>query len=101
MGTERGTVAEQDPHRVLQRQARALGDPTRYRIFRYVAEAGAPQGVAAITAQLGLNHNGIRQHLAKLCDAGLLVEEFAAPDGRGRPSLRYRLSPEGSRFRLD
>src|SRR5438046_3111053 len=85
-----GEVVEEDRHRVLQRQARALGDPSRYRIFRYVAEAAKPVGVAAITAHVGLNHNGTRQHLAKLCDAGLLIEEFAAPGGPGRPALQYR-----------
>jgi predicted ArsR family transcriptional regulator len=94
----KGAVAEEDRHRVLQRQARALGDPSRYRIFRYVAEALQPVGVAAITAHVGLNHNGTRQHLAKLCDAGLLIEEFAAPVGPGRPALQYRLAPEASRF---
>src|SRR3954453_5315698 len=93
-----GEVAEQERHRALQRQARALGDPSRYRIFRYVAEALEPVGVAAITAHVGLNHNGTRQHLAKLCDAGLLIEEFAAPGGPGRPALQYRLAPEASRF---
>ena len=89
---------DEDRHRALQRQARALGDPSRYRIFRYVAEALEPVGVAAITAHVGLNHNGTRQHLAKLCDAGLLIEEFAAPGGPGRPALQYRLAPEASRF---
>lgn len=95
----RGTsVADEERHRILQRQARALGDPTRYRIFRYVAESPEPVGVAAITAHLGLNHNGIRQHLAKLCNADLLIEEFAPPGGPGRPALQYRLAPDASRF---
>ena len=87
-----GVVTDAD-HRVLQRQARALGDPTRYEIFRYVAEASGPVGVAAITDRVGLSHNSVRQHLAKLCDAGLLLEEFAPPAGPGRPALRYRLAP--------
>lgn len=91
-------MSEPDPHRILQRQARAIGDPTRYRIFRYVAEAGDPVSVAEITAHVELHHNGVRQHLAKLCDAGLLTEDFAAPAGPGRPALRYRLAPTGSRF---
>ena len=90
-------MVEPDPHLVLQRQARALGDPTRYRIFRYVAEAPEPVGVAQITAHVELHHNGVRQHLAKLCDAGLLLEETVR-SGPGRPSLRYRLGPTGSRF---
>lgn len=74
----------------FQRQARALGEATRYRIFRYVVDADGPVGVAAITAHVGLNHNSVRQHLAKLCAAGLLVEEVARSGGPGRPTLRYR-----------
>lgn len=88
-----------DPHRLLQRQARALGDPTRYRIFRYVAGAGHPVTVAEITAHVELHHNGVRQHLAKLCEAGLL-EETSSAGGRGRPALRYRLDPSGTRFMI-
>lgn len=77
----------------VQQQARALGDPTRYGIFQRVAAADAPVTVAALTAEFRMNHNAVRQHLAKLCDAGLLVEEFG-PRGRpGRPALLYRLAP--------
>ncbi|MEO6156593.1 MAG: ArsR family transcriptional regulator, partial [Ilumatobacteraceae bacterium] len=52
-----------------------------------------PVGVAELTAHFGLNHNAIRQHLAKLRDAGLVLEETAEPSGPGRPSLRYRPNP--------
>lgn len=79
--------------RLFQAQARALGEATRYRIFRYVVEAGGPVGVAAITAHVGINHNSVRQHLAKLCSAGLLVEEIARSGGPGRPALTYRPAP--------
>jgi predicted ArsR family transcriptional regulator len=77
----------------LQEQARALGDPTRHEIFRYVADASQPVDVAELTAHLGLNHNAIRQHLAKLVDAGLVVEDKAPSAGRGRPRLVYRVNP--------
>ena len=78
----------------LQEQARALGDPTRHDIFRYVADADVPVDVAELTAHFGLNHNAIRQHLAKLVEAEL-VEEHTAPavGGRGRPRLIYRVAP--------
>jgi predicted ArsR family transcriptional regulator len=71
----------------------ALGDPTRHRIFRFVADADRAVGVAELTEHCGLNHNAVRQHLAKLVDAGLLVEGTAAPTGRGRPRLVYTLDP--------
>jgi predicted ArsR family transcriptional regulator len=73
----------------LQQQARALGDPTRHRIFEYVADAGAPVGVAELTEHLGLNHNAIRQHLAKLVAADLVVESREATGRPGRPRLTY------------
>ncbi len=85
-------MTEAERHRLRQRQARALGDPTRYEIFRYVAEAPEPVSVATLTSYLGLNHNAVRQHLAKLCDAGLLVEELARRGGPGRPALQYALA---------
>ena len=53
----------------LQLQARALGDPTRHELFRYIADAGRPVDVAELTKHLGLHHNAIRQHLAKLVEA--------------------------------
>ena len=77
----------------LQQQARALGDPTRHGIFRYVADAGRPVDVAELTGHFGLNHNAIRQHLAKLVDAELVTEERAPVVGRGRPRLLYSVAP--------
>jgi predicted ArsR family transcriptional regulator len=77
----------------LQEQARALGDPTRHEIFQYVAQAEGPVDIAELTDHLGLNHNAIRQHLAKLVSAGLLTEDHAPSSGRGRPRLLYRLDP--------
>ena len=74
----------------LQIQARALGDPTRHAIYRAVADAPGPMDVATLTADFGLNHNAIRQHLAKLLSAGLVIEEVGARSGPGRPRLEYR-----------
>ncbi len=76
-----------------QQQARALGDPTRHRIFRYLAESAQPVGVGELTDYLGLNHNAIRQHLTKLVDARLVVQETAPPQGRGRPRLLFHVDP--------
>lgn len=75
----------------LQEQARALGHPTRHRIFRYAAEAARAVDVAELTGHVGLNHNAVRQHLAKLVDTGLLLER-KEPSGRpGRPRLVYEV----------
>ena len=80
----------------LQLQAKALGDPTRHRLFRYIADAQAPVTVAELTVYAGLNHNAIRQHLAVLKDAGLVTEEAERRDRPGRPRLLYRLHPEAA-----
>ena len=80
----------------VQRQAKALGDPTRYAIFRAVADAPGPIDVATLTARFELNHNAIRQHLAKLCAAGLVIEDVGPSSGRGRPRLQYRPGLETS-----
>jgi predicted ArsR family transcriptional regulator len=77
----------------FQRQAKALGDPTRHAIYRAVVDSPRPMDVATLTAHFGLNHNAIRQHLAKLGAAGLVVEAVAAPEGPGRPRLQYRPAP--------
>lgn len=77
----------------LRLQARALGDPTRHELFRYIADAARPVDIAELTEHLGLHHNAIRQHLAKLVEAGLVVEATAPPAGRGRPRLCYTLHP--------
>jgi predicted ArsR family transcriptional regulator len=77
----------------IQLQARALGDPTRHRIFRHLLDAGRPVDVEELTAEFGFNHNAIRQHLAKLVAAGLVVEAKAVRVGPGRPRLVYTIDP--------
>lgn len=87
------TDPEHHEHHEVQAQARALGDPTRHRIFRHVADASVPVDVAELTRAFGLNHNAVRQHLAKLVAVGLLRAEAAGPRGRGRPRTVYRAGP--------
>lgn len=77
----------------LQQQARALGDPTRHAIFRRIADAATPAGIAEINEEFAFNHNAIRQHVAKLLAAGLIVESRAPTAGPGRPRLVYALDP--------
>jgi len=80
----------------LQRQARALGDPTRYRIFRIISESGRPMRVRELVEALHLHHTVIRQHLVVLRDAGLLVETTQRSAGPGRPHLLYRASVDAA-----
>jgi len=78
----------------LRIEAKALGDATRYRLFRFIVDAGRPVGVGELTEYVRLNHNAVRQHLAVLKDAGLVTEETEQRDRPGRPRLLYRVHPE-------
>ncbi|MCU4186016.1 helix-turn-helix domain-containing protein [Acidiferrimicrobium sp. IK] len=80
----------------LQQEAKALGDPTRNRLFRYIADAPEPVGVAELTDYVQLNHNAVRQHLAVLKAADLVIEEVEDRARPGRPRLLYRLHPDAS-----
>lgn len=78
----------------IQRYARALADPSRFRIFTYVSESTEQVSVAELTELLGFNHNAIRQHLSQLVDAGLVAEEREVRDRPGRPRLLYSASKD-------
>ncbi len=73
----------------LQRQAQALGDPSRFTIFEHIARSPTPVGIAELTTLMGFNHNAIRQHLIKLLDADLITESTEKRSTRGRPRLIY------------
>jgi len=87
------TRASRPTAATLQQEARALGDPTRHAIFQHLVAASSPVDVAALTELLGVNHNAIRQHLAKLVGVGLVTESTAPSGGRGRPRLVYEVGP--------
>ena len=78
----------------VQVQAKALGDPSRYRIFRYILDASEQVSVAELTSYTQLNHNAVRQHLAVLCDANLVLASLEQRSKPGRPRLLYTLNPE-------
>lgn len=72
-----------------QVQAQALGDPSRFKIFTHLKAAEAPVAIAELVDLLGFNHNAIRQHLAKLVDADLIIEMTEQRTTRGRPRRLY------------
>lgn len=82
-----------DDGTLLQRQARALGHPTRHAIFRLIDDAPRPPGVRELAGELNLHHSAIRQHLVQLTAARLVLEEREAAGGRGRPRSVYRRAP--------
>lgn len=78
----------------VQLKARALGDPTRFRIFRYILEADRPVDIAELTSYTQLNHNAVRQHLAVLTSSGLVAAASETRTRPGRPRLIYQVVPE-------
>lgn len=80
----------------------AIADPVRLRIVRHLADhPGASLPDLAEAADVHLNT--ARPHAAALEAAGVIERQAAAPAGRGRPRLGYRLragwSPPTSDFR--
>ncbi len=71
----------------------AYGDPTRRRIYLYVRDHGADDGVtaAAVASEVGVHPNVARHHLDKLAAGGYLEVRTGrvAGGGAGRPSKRY------------
>ncbi|MCP3138486.1 ArsR/SmtB family transcription factor [Pyxidicoccus xibeiensis] len=60
----------------LSQSFRALGDPTRLRILRLVAEA--PLNVTELVSLVGVAQSSVSHHLGKLKNLGLLREERQA-----------------------
>jgi predicted ArsR family transcriptional regulator len=69
--------------------ARAVAVPLRRQILDLVLAAEQPVTVGELTDTLGCNHNAVRQHLAKLREAGLVAEAREARARPGRPRLLY------------
>ncbi|HZJ02148.1 MAG TPA: helix-turn-helix domain-containing protein [Thermoleophilia bacterium] len=70
----------------------ALGDPTRFGIYRTIVDAaGEAVTVSDVAATFSLHPNVARMHLQKLVDVGLVeVDSRKSPTG-GRPARIYRL----------
>jgi len=69
-----------------------LAQPTRARVFALLGELGRPAGTDELARRLGLHPNGVRLHLDRLRDAGLVVRR-RDPVPRGRPRDSWRVSP--------
>lgn len=69
--------------------ARAVAVPLRRRVLDLILAADHPITVAELTDELGCNHNAVRQHLAQLRDAGLVLEVREERKVPGRPRLLY------------
>lgn len=67
-----------------------LAQPTRRRLFELLAELGRPAGTDELAERLGLHPNGVRVHLERLREGGL-VERARTRQTRGRPRDMWTL----------
>lgn len=71
----------------------ALSQPTRARLFELLAELRRPAGTEELAKRLGLHPNGVRVHLERLRDAGLVVRERPRQP-RGRPRDMWMIASD-------
>jgi predicted ArsR family transcriptional regulator len=70
-----------------------LAQPTRARLFARLASLGRPAGTEELAAELGLHPSGVRVHLERLKDAGLIARE-RVPQPLGRPRDSWSIAPD-------
>jgi predicted ArsR family transcriptional regulator len=71
----------------------ALSQPTRARLFALLSELRRPAGTAELAERLELHPNGVRLHLERLAEQGL-VERARARSRRGRPPDAWTIAPD-------
>jgi predicted ArsR family transcriptional regulator len=71
----------------------ALAQPTRAWLFALLVELRRPVGTDELASRLDLHRNGVRMHLERLAEAGLVVRERER-QARGRPRDAWSVSPE-------
>jgi predicted ArsR family transcriptional regulator len=80
--------AEMNALAVLQ----ALGDETRYLLYRELAGSPRPLGAPQLADRLGLHTNTVRMHLERMREAGLVDVEPVHRGTVGRPQHVYALA---------
>lgn len=70
-----------------------LAQPTRARLFALLGELKRAAGTVELAERLQLHPNGVRIHLERMAEAGL-VERARVRDGRGRPPDAWTISSE-------
>ena len=72
---------------------KALGDDTRFAIYRELALSPASRSASELAERLALHPNTVRPHLDRMREAGLIEVETVHRGTVGRPQLRYSLAP--------
>lgn len=81
------------PVDVPTRPGDALAQPTRARLFTLLGELRRAASTEELAEQLGLHPNGVRTHLERLHELGLVSRERERR-ARGRPRDAWRISPD-------
>ena len=70
-----------------------LAQPTRAGLFALLGELKRPAGTAELAERLALHPNGVRVHLERMENAGL-VQRSRARQARGRPRDAWTIAPD-------
>jgi predicted ArsR family transcriptional regulator len=70
-----------------------LAQPTRARLFAVLGELRRPAGTVELAERLELHPNGVRIHLERMEQAGL-VQRTRVRQQRGRPPDAWRIAPD-------
>ncbi len=76
---------------------RALADPTRRDLLRFLDRAERPQDVQAMAGEVDLHPNTVRDHLDLLHRAGLVTRTTESRDKPGRPRVLFEAADRGTR----
>jgi predicted ArsR family transcriptional regulator len=71
----------------------ALAQETRAQLFSVLGELRRPVGTDELAERLGLHPNGVRTHLERLRQAGLVTRDRPR-QGRGRPRDMWMVAPD-------
>src|SRR6185312_9306818 len=78
---------------VPTRPGDVLSQPTRARLFALLNDLQRPASTEELAQELGLHPNGIRMHLERMHEVGLVLRERERRT-RGRPRDAWAISPE-------
>jgi predicted ArsR family transcriptional regulator len=71
----------------------ALAQPTRARLFAVLGELRRPTSTDELAERLGMHPNGVRVHLERLREGGLVARDRTRR-GRGRPRDMWTVAPD-------
>jgi predicted ArsR family transcriptional regulator len=77
----------------LPHDSDVLAQPTRRRLFALLGQLGGSASTDELARRLALHPNGVRIHLQRMQDAGVVVRR-RAPQARGRPRDEWAISPD-------